>query len=131
MVIRLTLFSLEPSDGIMRPQDVRCHGFLEVGAAAFLVGYMEATTKDHSRMFTGSQDLPDIDQLLQPSTATVVSNHATSHGHLKAIACSKRLKPDAQQIWFVFSNLFCHLFPLIFFLVFKRFYVRKQIVLST
>ncbi|ONK62305.1 uncharacterized protein A4U43_C07F2530 [Asparagus officinalis] len=92
-------FSARESDGIMRPQDVRSHGFLEVGAAALLVGDVEAKAKDQSWKHTGNQDLCDIDQLLQPSMATMASNFASSHSHLKAITASKRLKPGPQQTW--------------------------------
>lgn len=93
----------------MRPQDVKSHGLLEVGAAALLIGDIEAKAKDQSRKYTGNQDLPDIDQLLQPSTATMASNHASSHSHLKAITAAKRLKPDPQQTWLVFF-IFPHYF---------------------
>lgn len=93
----------------MRPQDVKSHGLLEVGAAALLIGDIEAKAKDQSRKYTGNQDLPDIDQLLQPSTATMASNHASSHSHLKAITAAKRLKPDPQQTWLVFF-IFPHCF---------------------
>lgn len=77
----------------------RSHGFLEVGAAALLVGDMDAKSKQRSWEYTANQDFPDIDQLLQPSTATMAYNIASSRSHLKAIAASKRLKPDPHQIW--------------------------------
>lgn len=93
-----SLFMRE-SNGIMNPQDARSQGFLEAGAAALLVGDMEAKAKEQSWKYTGNQDLPDIDQILQPSADTMASNLASSHSHLKAIAASKRLKPDPHQIW--------------------------------
>ncbi|KAJ0962347.1 hypothetical protein J5N97_030175 [Dioscorea zingiberensis] len=90
---------MRESDGVRWPQDTRPHGFLEVGAAALLVGDMEAKMKDQPWRYSGSQDLPDIDQLLQPSANTTATNFASAHIHLKVITASKRLKPGPQQIW--------------------------------
>jgi len=106
----------------MRPPDVWSHGFLEVGAAALLVGDMEAKAKAQSWKCTGNQDLPDIDQLLQPSAATMASNSASSHSHLKTITASKRLKPDPHQIWLV-PFYFRHIFTFTLFLIFFNMYL--------
>lgn len=82
----------------MMPQDVHTHSFLEVGAAALLVGDMEAKMKEKPWNYSVTQDLPDID-LLQPSTATAATNFASSHSHLKAITASKRMKLGPHQVW--------------------------------
>lgn len=83
----------------MWPQDTRTHGLLEVGAAALIVGDMEAKTKDQPWKYSGSQDLPDIEQLLQPSATTTATNFASAHMHLKVITASKRLKAGPHTIW--------------------------------
>lgn len=86
------------SDGLMRPQDACSHGFVEVGAAALLVGDMEMKMKEKPWNYSVTQDLLDID-LLQPLTATAASNFASAHSHLKAITASKRMKPGPHQVW--------------------------------
>ncbi|XP_008812028.1 uncharacterized protein LOC103723019 isoform X2 [Phoenix dactylifera] len=86
------------SDCLMSPQDVRTHGFLEVGAAALLVGDMETKMKEKPWIYSVTQDLPDFD-LLQPSKAAAATNFASAHSHLKAITASKRIKPGPQQVW--------------------------------
>ncbi|XP_043718502.1 uncharacterized protein LOC122666550 [Telopea speciosissima] len=85
------------SDGGTSPQDVSSHGFLEVGAAALLVGDMEAKMKN--KPWTGTKDLPAIDQVLQPSTVTTATNVASAHSHLRAITASKRSKTGPHSIW--------------------------------
>nr|XP_029120236.1 uncharacterized protein LOC105044449 isoform X2 [Elaeis guineensis] len=92
------IFFTRESDGLMMPQDAHTHSFLEVGAAALLVGDMEAKMKEKPWKYSVTQDLPDID-LLQPSTATAATNFASSHSHLKAITASKRMKPGPHQVW--------------------------------
>uniref|UniRef100_A0A1D1YJE2 SANT domain-containing protein 2 n=1 Tax=Anthurium amnicola TaxID=1678845 RepID=A0A1D1YJE2_9ARAE len=72
------------SDSGLGPQDAQIHGFLEVGAAALLVGDLKG---------------PDIDQFLQPSTVTTANDFASSRNHLRAITASKRLKPGPHQFW--------------------------------
>ncbi|KAI3903789.1 hypothetical protein MKW92_012938 [Papaver armeniacum] len=83
------------SNGVTRPQEVSTHSFLEVGAAALLVGEMEGQPWRHS----GNQDIPDPDQLLQPSTVTTATNFASARSHLRAITAAKRTKPGPNQIW--------------------------------
>ncbi|KAM0948257.1 hypothetical protein DsansV1_C07g0076381 [Dioscorea sansibarensis] len=90
---------IRESDGVRWPQDTCTHGLLEVGAAALLVGDVEAKTKDQPWKYSGSQDLPDIDQLLQPSATTTATNFASAHMHLKVITASKRLKAGPHMIW--------------------------------
>ncbi|OVA03519.1 hypothetical protein BVC80_1651g18 [Macleaya cordata] len=87
------------SDGVTRPQDISSHSFLEVGAAALLVGEMEAKMKGQPWKHSGTQDIPDPDQLLQPSTVTTATNFASARSHLRAITASKRTKPGPHQIW--------------------------------
>ncbi|XP_043701219.1 uncharacterized protein LOC122651756 isoform X2 [Telopea speciosissima] len=84
-------------DGFARPQDVSSHGFLEVGAAALLVGDVEAKMK--AKPSTDTQDVPDLDQVLRPSTVTTATNVASAHSHLRAIAASKRSKTGPHSIW--------------------------------
>ncbi|XP_042476064.1 uncharacterized protein LOC122057826 isoform X2 [Macadamia integrifolia] len=84
-------------DGIARTQDVSSHDFLEVGAAALLVGDVGAKMK--TKPWTHTQDVPDIDQVLRPSTVTTATNVASAHSHLRAIAESKRSKTDPYSIW--------------------------------
>lgn len=78
-------------------QDFHTQGFLEVGAAALLVGDMEAKINDQQWKYSVIQEFPDID-LLQPSTSTA-STYASSQGHLKAITASKRMKSGPSQVW--------------------------------
>uniref|UniRef100_A0ACD5XGU8 Uncharacterized protein n=1 Tax=Avena sativa TaxID=4498 RepID=A0ACD5XGU8_AVESA len=78
-------------------QDFHTQGFLEVGAAALLVGDMEAKINDQQWKYSVTQEFPDID-LLQPSTSTA-STFASSQGHLKAITASKRMKSGPSQVW--------------------------------
>ncbi|KAL0388150.1 UNVERIFIED_CONTAM: hypothetical protein Sradi_2696800 [Sesamum radiatum] len=90
---------LPKSDHILNIQDMRAHNFLEVGAAALLVGDMEAKMKGETWKVFGSADMPYLDQLLQPSLLTTVTNSASAFAHLRAITALKRSKPGANQIW--------------------------------
>ncbi|KAK4406161.1 hypothetical protein Sango_0622600, partial [Sesamum angolense] len=85
-------------DHILNIQDMRAHNFLEVGAAALLVGDMEAKMKGETWKVFGSADMPYLDQLLQPSLLTTVTNSASAFAHLRAITALKRSKPGANQI---------------------------------
>ncbi|KAL5716641.1 hypothetical protein ACHQM5_009777 [Ranunculus cassubicifolius] len=86
-------------DGVMKLQDSNIHGFLEVGAAALLVGDTESKMKGQPWQQSGGGDIPDLDQLLQPSTVTTATNLASAHSHLKVITASKRTKPGPNQVW--------------------------------
>lgn len=77
------------------------HNFLEVGAAALLVGDMEAKMKGELWRNSGAVDLSYLDQLLQPSLLTTVTNSASARAHLRAITALKRSKTGSQQIWHV------------------------------
>ncbi|KAM7492061.1 hypothetical protein LguiA_034982 [Lonicera macranthoides] len=90
------------------PKDSSKHDFLEVGAAALLVGDMEAKMKGELWRNFGTVDMPYLDQLLQPSLLTTVTNSASARAHLRAITASKRSKTGVQQIWhgrFSFKHL--------------------------
>ncbi|KAL0349231.1 UNVERIFIED_CONTAM: hypothetical protein Sangu_1150900 [Sesamum angustifolium] len=89
---------LPKSDHILNIQDMRAHNFLEVGAAALLIGDMEAKMKGETWKVFGSADMPYLDQLLQPSLLTTVTNSASAFAHLGAITALKRSKPGANQI---------------------------------
>lgn len=87
------------SDRSVNPHYMSAHNFLEVGAAALLVGDMEAKLKGQPWKFFGTADLPYLDQLLQPSPVTTISNSVHARPHLRAITASKRTKPGPRQIW--------------------------------
>eukprot|EP00257_Ricinus_communis_P021026 XP_015580416.1 uncharacterized protein LOC8265972 [Ricinus communis] len=80
-------------------QDVSTRNFLELGAAALLVGDMEAKMKGQLWKYFGTADMPYLDQLLQPSSFTTITNSATARPHLRAITASKRSKAGPRQIW--------------------------------
>lgn len=75
--------------------------FLELGAAALLVGDMEDKTKGQPWKYFGTADLPYLDQLLQPSSVTTITNSASARRHLRTITSSKRSKAGPHQIWYV------------------------------
>ncbi|KAL6977340.1 hypothetical protein U1Q18_026141 [Sarracenia purpurea var. burkii] len=95
---QLALLSTE-SDHVPSPRDSCTHSFLEVGAAALLVGDMEAKIKGQPWTNFGTTDMPYLDQLLQPSLLTTVTSSASARAHLRAITASKRTKPGPHQIW--------------------------------
>ncbi|PPS06514.1 hypothetical protein GOBAR_AA14135 [Gossypium barbadense] len=78
------------SDRSVNIQDMRTHNFVEVGAAALLVGDMEAKMKGQPWKYFGTADMPHLDQLLQPSSVTTITNSAAAHSHLRAITALKR-----------------------------------------
>ncbi|GFY82195.1 hypothetical protein Acr_02g0004350 [Actinidia rufa] len=94
----LSLLSTE-SDHVPSPQDASTHSFLELGAAALLVGDMEAKMKGQPWRIFGTTDMPYLDQLLQPSLLTTVTSSASAGAHLTAITASKRTKSGPHQIW--------------------------------
>lgn len=87
------------SDRVVNPQDMGTHSFLEVGAAALLVGDMEAKMKGQPWSHFRTAEMPHVDQLLQPSSVTTATNSVSARPHLKAITSSKRSKPGSYQIW--------------------------------
>lgn len=78
-------------------QDFHSHGFLEVGAAALLVGDMDVKINDQQWKYSVIQEFPDID-LLQPSPSEP-NTFVSSQSHLKAITASKRMKSGPNQVW--------------------------------
>jgi hypothetical protein len=94
----MILISLTVSNEFAGLQDFHTHGFLEVGAAALLVGDMEAKINDQQWKYSVIQEFPDID-LLQPSTSTP-STFVSCQSHLKAITASKRMKSGPNQVWY-------------------------------
>lgn len=91
--------SSSESDHVLSPQDTSTHDFLEIGAAALLVGDMETKMKGQSWRNFGTADMPYLDQLLQPSLLTTVTSSASARAHLRAITATKRTKPGPIQIW--------------------------------
>ena len=77
------------------------HSFLEIGAAALLVGDIESKMKGQPWKFFGTDDMPYLDQLLQSSPVTPITNSDSARPHLRAITASKRTKPGSRQIWHV------------------------------
>lgn len=92
------------SDHVMNSQDVSKHSFLEIGAAALLVGDVEAKMKGELWRSFGAVDMPFFDKLLQTSLLTTVTNSASARSHMRAITASKRSKTGSLQIWHVFST---------------------------
>ncbi|CAA6654937.1 unnamed protein product [Spirodela intermedia] len=86
----------------LRPRDSQIHGFLEVGAAALLVG--ESETKAEPWKYSDRRSIPDMDQLFQPSSVIMANDLASSHHHLRAITASKRMRPSPQQFWHHFQS---------------------------
>lgn len=82
-------------------QDMSAQNLLEVGAAALLVGDMEAKMKGQAWKYFGTNNMPYLDQLLQPSSVTTITNSASARSHLRAVTASKRTKDGPQQIWHV------------------------------
>ncbi|CAK7325649.1 unnamed protein product [Dovyalis caffra] len=87
------------SDRPVDLHDVSICKFLELGAAALLVGDMEAKMKGQPWKYFGTADMPYLDQLLQPSSVTTITNSASARHHLRAITASKRSKAGPRQIW--------------------------------
>ncbi|CAN1339027.1 hypothetical protein LINPERPRIM_LOCUS38300 [Linum perenne] len=87
------------SDRAFVLEDMRTHTLLELGAAALLVGDMEAKMKDQPWKYFGTADMPYLDQLLQPSPISTITNSASARSHLRAITASKRCKAGPPQIW--------------------------------
>ncbi|KAL0929165.1 hypothetical protein M5K25_001109 [Dendrobium thyrsiflorum] len=83
----------------LKAHDLYTHGFIEVGAAALLIGSKEAKISEKSLKYPVSQNLPDVGQLLRPISATEATNFGSVDSHLKAIAASKRMKGGPQQVW--------------------------------
>ncbi|XP_060675292.1 uncharacterized protein LOC107413492 isoform X3 [Ziziphus jujuba] len=90
---------LPESDRYMNPQDMRKHNFIEVGAAALLVGDIEAKMNGQLWKYFGTADMPFLDQLLQPSPVTTITDSAFARPHLRAITASKRSRAGPHQIW--------------------------------
>ncbi|XP_061338326.1 uncharacterized protein LOC133285160 isoform X2 [Gastrolobium bilobum] len=89
------------NDRAMNSQDMTAHNFLEVGAAALLVGDIESKMKGQSWKFFGTDDMPYLDQLLQSFPVTPITNSVSARPHLRAITASKRTKAGSRQIWHV------------------------------
>ncbi|KAA3481795.1 SANT domain-containing protein 2 [Gossypium australe] len=87
------------SDHSAYVQDMSGHNFLEVGAAALLVGDMEAKMNGQPWKYFGTADMPYLDQLLQPSPVATIANSASARSHLRAITALKRSKGGPHQIW--------------------------------
>lgn len=99
--IYIFLYFVQYSDRAVTLQELSTHNFIEVGAAALLVGDMEAKVKGQPWKYFGTCDMPYLDQLLQPSSVTTVTNSASARAHLRAITASKRTKAGPRQIWHV------------------------------
>lgn len=90
----------------MSLQDKRAHNFLEVGAAALLVGGIESKMKGQPQKYFGTDDMPYLNQLLQSSPVTSITNSSSARPHLRAIAAYKHIKTGPHQVWYVLlSNI--------------------------
>ena len=89
------------SDRAVNSQDMRAHNFLEVGAAALLVGDIESKMNGQPWKFFGTDDMPYLDQLLQSSPVTPITDSASARPQLRVITASKRTKQGSHQIWYV------------------------------
>lgn len=108
---------------------MRAHNFLEVGAAALLVGDIESKMKGEPWKFFGTDDMPYLDQLLQYSPVTPITNSASTRPHLRAITASKRTKPGSRQIWHVLlSDILHRYFFFIFILFFNQSHSMKNLI---
>ncbi|KAL2329607.1 hypothetical protein Fmac_017188 [Flemingia macrophylla] len=87
------------NDRAVNNQDMTAHSFLEIGAAALLVGDIESKMNGQPWKFFGTDDMPYLDQLLQSSPVTPITNSDSARPHLRAITASKRTKPGSHQIW--------------------------------
>ncbi|KAG6466365.1 hypothetical protein ZIOFF_075856 [Zingiber officinale] len=90
-------YSLQSSNGFMKPQDIHTHGFIEVGAAGLLIGEMETRVKDHTWKYYVNHNFTDAD-MPQPSTSTMAINFISSNSHLKAVTAFKRMKAGPNQV---------------------------------
>ncbi|RZC24148.1 hypothetical protein D0Y65_003429 [Glycine soja] len=98
-ILEHTIAERERSDRAVNSQDMTAHSFLEIGAAALLVGDIESKMKGQPWKFFGTDDMPYLDQLLQSSPVTPITNSDSARPHLRAITASKRTKPGSRQIW--------------------------------
>ncbi|PON56574.1 hypothetical protein PanWU01x14_179870 [Parasponia andersonii] len=92
-------FFLTDSDRVINAQDMRARNFIEVGAAALLVGDIDAKMRVQPWKYFGTADMPYLDQLLQPSPVTTITDSASACAHLRAITASKRTRAGPRQIW--------------------------------
>ncbi|WVZ05715.1 hypothetical protein V8G54_019061 [Vigna mungo] len=84
------------NDRAVNSQDMTSHSFLEIGAAALLVGDIESKMKGQPWKFFGTDDMPYLDQLLQSSPVTPITDSDSARPHLRAITASKRIKPGSR-----------------------------------
>ena len=96
------------SDRVVNPQDMRARNFIEVGAAALLVGDIDAKMKGQPWKYFGTADMPYLDQLLKPSPVTTITDSAAARPHLRAITASKRTRAGPRQIWHVLPSINYH-----------------------
>ncbi|XP_057753678.1 uncharacterized protein LOC130973250 [Arachis stenosperma] len=87
------------NDRAVNSQDMRAHNFLEVGAASLLVGDLESKMNGQPWKFFGTDDMPYLDQLLESSPVTPITDSASARPHLRVITASKRTKQGSREIW--------------------------------
>lgn len=92
---------VEGSGGISRPQVKTLFEFSDMGAGALFL---------RGNDFKGQKQQGNLDsiseQLLQPSKVTTITDNGSTQSHLRAIAASKRQKPQSHQVWYAI-NFFC------------------------
>lgn len=80
---------------------MRTNNFLELGAAALLVGDIDSKMKGQPWKYFGTAEMPYLDQLLQPSPVTTIADSASASPQLRAITASKRTRAGPRQIWYM------------------------------
>lgn len=94
---------------------MRTYNLLEVGAAALLVGDLKAKMKGQPWKFFGTADMPYLDQLLQPSPVSAITDSSAARAHLRAITACKRTKSGPSQIWYAIPSCIISLASLVNF----------------
>ncbi|KAM7270394.1 hypothetical protein ACFE04_029608 [Oxalis oulophora] len=97
------------SDHRVHIQGINTHNFLEVGAASLLVGDVEAEMKSQPWRYFGTDDMPYVDKMIQPSSVTTIMHSDSTRHHLRAITASKRTKTGPRHIWQVLCSTYFYM----------------------
>ncbi|KAF4363395.1 hypothetical protein F8388_016523 [Cannabis sativa] len=73
--------------------------FYRSRCSSFTWGDIDAKMKGQPWKYFGTADMPYLDQLLQPSPVTTITDSASARPHLRAITSSKRIRAGPQHIW--------------------------------
>lgn len=86
------------NDDVVSLPAKRAHNFLEVGVAAQFVGGIESQMKGKLQKHFGTDDMPYLNQLLQSSPVTSITNSSSARPHLRVIAAYKHTKTGPHQV---------------------------------